>query len=152
MRRPEHSITAMSGAKWLVGSDRLLAKAFRFACIGLLGGSIYALVTIALVSGLGIAPVPASLGGYVASVPLGFIGHRQFSFRSNGRWTAEVTRFVVSQALNMSVTAGAMYAATRYFAADYGWGMVAAVILVPIANFALLNLWVFRDQGARGEG
>jgi putative flippase GtrA len=140
----------MSGARWLGGSDHLFAKVVRFACIGLLGGTIYALVTMALVSGFSVAPIPASLGGYIASVPLGFIGHRQFSFRSNGRWTAEVVRFTVSQALNMMVTAAAMYAATRYFRASYAWGMVAAVILVPIANFALLNLWVFRDQ-TRGE-
>ena len=126
-----------------------LDKLLRFAVVGLACGGIYAAVTALLVSGLGATPVAASIAGYCAAVPAGFLGHRRFSFRSHGRWTGEAARFVATQALNIAVTAGAMYGATSVFGRGYGWGMIAAVILVPIANFLVLNLWVFREQQGR---
>lgn len=136
----------------VLASTHLLAKLIRFAAVGVLSGSIYALVTSVLVSGFGWMPIPASIAGYCASVPASFLGHRRFSFRSNGHWTAEAVRFVLAQALNIAVTAGSMYAALRYLGPNYGWGMAAAVILVPIANFLFMNLWVFADQAGRREG
>lgn len=125
------------------------AKLLRFGLVGVTSGAIYAAVTTLLVSGLGMAPIVASVFGYCASVPMSFLGHRRFSFRSQGRWTVEAVRFVATQALNIAVTAAAMYAATAVFGARYGWGMVAAVILVPIANFLVMNFWVFREQESR---
>lgn len=129
---------------WLLESGHLLAKAARFGSVGVLSGAIYASVTAALVHA-GAEPVIASVAGYCASVPASFLGHRRFSFRSDGHWTAEALRFVFVQAVNIAVTAGSMQAATAWFGAPYWWGMVAAVILVPVANFAAMNLWVFRD-------
>lgn len=134
---------------WLLTSPHLLAKAFRFGCVGVLSGVIYALVTMAFVAGLGASPVPASVAGYCASVPTSFLGHRRFSFRSNGQWTAEAVRFVLAQAINIAVTAGSMHVATSALDLAYGWGMAAAVILVPIANFLFMNLWVFADPAER---
>jgi putative flippase GtrA len=101
------------------------------------------------VAGLGWRPVPASIAGYCASVPASFLGHRRFSFRSNGHWTGEALRFGFTQALNIAVTAGSMYGAVHWLGRQYGWGMVAAVILVPIANFIAMNLWVFGGNGTR---
>lgn len=128
------------------------AKLIRFVCIGVLSGAIYALVTAALVSRLGVAPVPASIAGYCASVPASFLGHRNISFRSRGRWTSEAVRFVLMQAANIAVTALSMHGSVEWAGAPYWWGMIIAVVLIPIANFILMNVWVFRDQGMRGEG
>jgi len=58
---------------------------------------------------------------------------------------------VIAQALNIAVTAGSMHAAVAWLDAPYWWGMIAAVILVPAANFAFMNLWVFREQEGRME-
>lgn len=132
-------------------SGHLLAKAIRFCAIGVLSGAVYAAVTAALVSGLGAAPIPASIAGYCAAIPVNFLGHRQFSFRSYGRWSTDAVRYVLAHGLNMLVTAGSMYATTAWLKQAYYWGMAAAVILVPIANFAFMNLWVFRYQAGRGE-
>jgi putative flippase GtrA len=130
---------------WLLRSGHLGAKLVRFGGVGVLSGTIYAAVTALLVH-LGMPPVTASIAGYCASVPASFLGHRRFSFRSNGHWTSEALRFVFTQAINIAVTAGSMQAATAWLGAPFWWGMIAAVILVPIANFAAMNLWVFRDQ------
>ena len=130
----------------LIQSGHIAAKATRFAGVGVMSGLIYAIVTALLVSGIAVNPTLASIGGYCAAIPLNFVGHRQFSFRSRGRLSFDMLRFVVAQAINIAVTAGAMYAVTAWFGAAYWWGMIAAVILVPVANFAFMNLWVFRNQ------
>jgi putative flippase GtrA len=132
---------------WLFGSGHILAKAIRFSFVGVLSGAIFAIVTALLVSGLGAPPIPASIAGYCASVPVSFLGHRAFSFRSNGQMTTDAVRFVLAQALNMAVTAGSMHMSVNWLGAQYYWGLVVAVVLVPIANFAFMNLWVFRQQG-----
>lgn len=130
--------------------EELLAKIIRFILVGISSGAIYAGVTALLVSAA-VAPVPASLVGYAVSVPTSFLGHRRFSFRSNGHWTAEAVRFVVMQAINIAVTAAAMHGAVGLFHVPYYWGMAATVVLVPIANFICMNVWVFRNQTARPE-
>lgn len=140
----------MSALRHFLTSGQIAAKAGRFACIGLLSGSIYAAVTAFCVL-LGTAPVPASIAGYCASVPASFLGHRSFSFRSRGRWTFEALRFALAQVLNICVTAGSMHAVVAWLGGPYWWGMIAAVIFVPAANFAFMNLWVFRKQPARME-
>lgn len=133
----------------LLTGGSLLAKLVRFGFVGVLSGVIYAGVTALMVTQFGMAPVPASLVGYCVSVPASFLGHRQGTFRSQGRWTHEALRFVVTQGVNMAVTAGSMHGAVALAGLPYWWGMIAAVILVPIANFVMMNLWVFRDQPDR---
>jgi putative flippase GtrA len=130
----------------LLASDHLAAKALRFALVGVGSGTIYAAVTALLVSFARVSPVPASLVGYLVSALPSFLGHRSFSFRSNGHWTGEAMRFAVAQAVNIAVTMLAMHAATAWLGKGYGWGMAGAVIFVPIANFIVMNLWVFREQ------
>ena len=128
-------------AAWLLSSSEWPAKAIRFIVVGVLSGTIYAGVTALLVSFAGMAAVVASLIGYCVSVPTSFLGHRRFSFRSNGHLTTEAIRFAVMQAINLTVTAGAMQAAVGILRVPYYWGMVATVILLPIANFATSARW-----------
>ena len=133
----------------LLRSGHLFARVVRFGIIGGLAGVVYAAVTTLLFKGAGIAPVAASIGGYCISVPVSFLCHRGFSFRSQGHWTVEALRFAVAQVLNITVTALAMQGAVAYLGVSFVWGMVAAVVLVPVANFLLMNFWVFRSRQAR---
>jgi putative flippase GtrA len=140
-------VPGLPGAGWLLTSSHVFAKLIRFGIVGLGSGLVYGLVMVALVSGLGVAPVPASIAGYCASVPANFVGHRRFSFRSNGHWTGEAVRFLAAQACNIAVTAGATHLLVNLWRLPYGWAMAAVVVLVPIANFLFMNLWVFAQKG-----
>jgi putative flippase GtrA len=130
----------------LVRGDDMLARMGRFGLVGVASGLVYAAVTVLLVRVFGAAPLAASVAGYCASVPLGFVGHRRFSFRSHGHWTVEAVRFVTTQAINVTVTAAIMHGVTAWLGVSYVWGMAGAVVLVPIGNFACLSLWVFRAE------
>jgi putative flippase GtrA len=130
----------------LLASDHLAVKVIRFSMVGVSTGIIYALVTTVLVTVWHVAPVAASILGYGTSVPISFLGHRQFTFRSSGGWSSETVRFVTIQALNVALTALVMHGAIAWLDGAYWWGMIAAVVLIPLSNFTLTNLWVFRYQ------
>jgi putative flippase GtrA len=126
----------------LLESGHVLARLVRFGMVGVASGLVYAGVTALLVSRLVAGPVHASLVGYVLSVPVSFLGHRGFSFRSRGRLTVEARRFLLGQALNLTVTALVMDRA-KALHISYLWGIGATIVLIPIANFLLMHFWVF---------
>jgi putative flippase GtrA len=144
------SARALSG--WLLGSGHVIARLARFGLVGVASGLSYAAATALLVSGLRAGPVHASLVGYVLSVPVSFLGHRGFSFRSRGHLSTEARRFLVSQALNLSVAALVMDRA-KALHVSYLWGVGATIVLIPIANFLMMHFWVFgREDGADPVG
>ena len=131
---------------WLWRDGHIAARIARFGGVGVLSSAVYALVTSLLVVRLHVQPVPAAIAGYCLSVPVSFLGHRGVSFRSSGDWTREALRFAFTQAINIAVTAAAMDGAVRWLHVSWAWGMVGAVVLVPLANFVAMNFWVFRSH------
>lgn len=131
---------------WLRFSPHVAARAVRFACVGVMNGAVFALTTAAMIHLAGMAPTPASIVGYCLSVPAGFIGHRNFAFRSSGNRWWQALRFGLVQLANMAITGGAMAALVERFHLHYFWGIAAAIVLVPFANFLLAHLWIFREQ------
>lgn len=131
---------------WLRYSPHVAAKAIRFACVGGMNGAVFALTTAALVNWAGVSPMLASVIGYCVSVPAGFVGHRNFAFRSNGERWWQALRFGLVQLANVAITWGAMAASVERFHAHYAWGIAGAIVLVPFANFLLAHFWIFREQ------
>jgi putative flippase GtrA len=132
--------------RWLIQSPDLGAKIIRFGIVGGLSAAVFATTTMILVSGLGAGAVAGSLVGFLASAPMAFVGQRQFTFHSHGRWMNEAVRFVSIQCLNLLITVGGMFIAVDRFHASYYWGILATIILVPAFNFIISNIWVFRRQ------
>jgi putative flippase GtrA len=131
---------------WIYAGPHILAKVIRFACIGGLSGILFSLTTAILVSHAGIGAVQASIVGYGVSIPANFLGHRHISFRSRAEWRADAGRFALMQSINIGFTSMTMYLIVFQLRIPYYWGIIAAVILAPLVNFALANFWVFRQQ------
>lgn len=128
---------------WLFHSDMVAAKGIRFGLVGAASGVIFALVTSLFASGFGWDGKAASVIGYVASIPLNFLGNRSFSFRSTGNLRAELLRFVLVHGFNIMVTVSALGAAVDILGLHYLFGVVFAIVLVPGATFLAMNFWVF---------
>jgi putative flippase GtrA len=124
----------------------LVAKAMRFALVALVSGGIFVLVTSLCVSGLGLDPKIGSAAGYLASLPFNFVAHRQYTFVAKGTVWREALRFVIVHAANIAVSIGAVAATVDGLGLHYGFGMIAALMLVPLVTFILMNFWVFRIQ------
>jgi putative flippase GtrA len=126
----------------------LVAKATRFLLVALASGGIFVLVTSLCVSGFAFDPKIGSIAGYVVSLPFNFAAHRQYTFAATGKMWREALRFVCLHAANIAVSVGAAAVAVDGFGLHYSFGIIAALMLVPVVTFTLMNLWVFRVQNA----
>ena len=138
-----------AGAHWFGSDGSIFAKGLRFGFVGAISGLIFAAITAALISGAGFDEKLSSIVGYVVSMPANFFANRSFSFRSQGRIWSDAVRFASLHFVNMAVTAGAMGAAVNVLALHYLFGVAGAILLVPLANFFLMNIWVFGARARR---
>lgn len=132
----------------MISADRLKdygLKTFRFAIVGVTNSALYAIVTVICVSVLGLKPTPSSAVGYVAVLPFAFAAHKLFTFRSHGSASSEAWRFTVTYLVGFGTAVFAMFI-VEHFSWHYAIGIVAAVILVPIISFFVLDRWVFASQ------
>jgi putative flippase GtrA len=137
--------------KAFIGSDALILKALRFGMVGALSGAVFAGVTALFVSPLDFGPKLASVVGYIASMPLNFLGNRRFSFRSDNALTGDLLRFLLVHTCNILITTFAMGAVVDLLGLNYAFGIVAAIVLVPCVNFVVMNWWVFHKTISKQE-
>ena len=113
---------------------------------------MFLVCTSVLAGFLGLEPKMASAAAYIVSMLPNFLGNRQFSFKSRGRLLDELLRYLLLHGFNFLFTIGLMGAAVDILRLHFGFGAVAAIILVPLVNFAAMNLWVFRRGTNRLPG
>jgi putative flippase GtrA len=142
MRSASATIRRCMGS--LSRSHALTAKLVRFGLVGVMSGLVFLVCTAFLAGSLGLEPKIASAVGYIVSMPANFLGNRQFSFKSEGKLLDELLRYLLLHGCNILFTIGVMGAAVDVLRLHFGFGAVAAIILVPLVNFAAMNLWVFR--------
>ena len=126
-------------------SDALVLKVVRFGMVGVGSGLVFAAVTTAATTLGGIDSKLASALGYLASVPLNFLGNRQFSFKSSNALSGDILRFAFAHIFNILLTMALMGISVDVLNLHYSIGIVAAVTLVPFINFVFMNWWVFRS-------
>lgn len=134
------------GGLALLRSQHLMAVMVRFGFIGGINAVVFFAGTWLGIKVLGWSAVGASLLGYGLSMPVGFFGHRRVSFRSTGHPLAEALRFGAVQAINIGITVATMAGVVDRLRLGWMWGGMGVVVLVPIANFVLARLWVFRRK------
>jgi putative flippase GtrA len=127
----------------LLRSHALTAKIVRFGLVGGVSGGVFLICTAFLAGSLGLEPKIASAAGYIVSMPANFFGNRQFSFQSSGRLLDDLVRFLMLHGCNILLTMGAMGAAVDILGLHFGFGAAGAIALVPLANFVIMDLWVF---------
>lgn len=122
------------------------AKLLRFALVGGLSTLAYGLFTWSLVERGGFTPLAATLLGYLLCIPLNFLLHRGFTFRSEDAVQRQAPRYLLVHGGNILASLAAMYLATDVLRVDYRWGVLATMTLVPVLMFLMLDSWVFRKQ------
>jgi putative flippase GtrA len=152
--RPETAGSALfrgarASAYWFGSDGSLVAKGLRFGLVGATSGLIFACTTALLISGAAIDETLASMIGYVISMPVNFFANRSFSFRSQGHILSDAMRYAALHIVNIAVTAGAMEAAVNALGVHYVFGIIGAIVLVPLANFVLMEIWVFGRPAQR---
>jgi len=132
---------------WLEAFKTDNRSLFRFARFALVGG-VSSLVYVGLVMlFIAVFHLDSNLSaalGYAMSVPINYIAHRKFSFRSAQKKKQELPRFVLVHLCNMAVSVGGMFGAVSGLGLPSWVGAGSAAVLVPVSTFLALHLWVFR--------
>ncbi|WP_342029241.1 GtrA family protein [Sphingomonas sp. CFBP 13720] len=126
----------------------LLGQLVRFGIVGVLSTAVYAAVYLPLVYRVlptGYAFV-AVLPAFVVAAAFGFVAHGRWSFRDHGerRGGAEQPlKFLVVQGFGMALNAGFTFVIADMAGGPEWLPLVPAMLVTPIATFALNRKWVF---------
>lgn len=107
-----------------------LTAAFSYAvCMGLIGN--------------GIDTKAAGAAAYLASVPMGFVLHKVFSFESKNRLSGDLLRFTVVS-MGSAVLAGiTLEQATQKLGLTVLGALVVVAVVVTPCSFVAMRAWVF---------
>jgi putative flippase GtrA len=125
---------------------RRFERVVRYIVVG--GGVtlFYSLLTVALVSGrLVNDPTAASAMASLISLPLSFLVHRRFTYADAGSDRSQWQRFVTIAASNFAFTVASMKAVDLLHW-PYWIGLVAGWVVIPMLNYTINALWVFRTR------
>lgn len=121
----------------------VLGQLIRFGIAGGLSTLVYAIVYWPLATYL-IAPVLASVAGFLVAVVFGYVIHGRWSFKGHSAGGVETQiRFFAVQSVGMVMNAGFTWVLTGPLHGPTWWPLVPVVLITPFATFALNRLWVF---------
>jgi putative flippase GtrA len=119
----------------------------RYSISGLLNGAVYAGAFLLAVHLLSFPSYGASAVGYVASLAVGFLLHRNYTFLVGGAWKWQMVKYIVAQAFVMSVVAGVSHTASNVLQWTTSAVIGSGIAVAPVLTFTLLHCWVFPAKG-----
>lgn len=124
----------------------LLLQMMRFIAIGAMSTLIHVVVAMLLKAQLGLAPLLANLGGFLAAVAFSYFGHARITFKRSARNKEQFARFMVSAVSSLVVSTSLVWLITDKIGSDFGLSMLAVAVVVPAINFLIMKIWVFKDH------
>lgn len=124
----------------------------RYATVGLVCGVVYAAVVVLCVQRLQLGAAGASALGYAIAIPVSYLGHRLFTFRSKARLLPESGRFLLVQLVCIGLAFAIMYSVTELAEGPLWLGIGLCIALLPIGGFLAMKLLVFVVGGADSRG
>ena len=124
--------------------DRILSKQFVvFTIMGGIATAVHYLLLIALVEGPNVAPVPASIAGYVAGAITGYLLNYYITFRSRKCHFEAFAKFALVAILGLGINTAIMAIGTGWLAVHYILSQMLATGLTLVWNFIANRLWTF---------
>jgi putative flippase GtrA len=121
----------------------------RFFVSGICAAVVYYAVAWWAVEQLGWKPLAAGLFAYLTALPMAYLLHRMFTFRSRSQIPAESSRFVATSLIGIGLSSGLPAMMTKL-----GMPLTSALaitcVVVPAVNYLALSRWTFaqaRDDG-----
>ncbi|WP_157213324.1 GtrA family protein [Rhizobium sp. CF122] len=121
----------------------------KFVLIGIVNTLAYFVIANLFVYGLGMGRSIAAFATYALLVPVSFLAHRRITFRSKGSAMREWAKFCVMQFVSIAVIAAVNREMSGLPQSD-SWVVFGIIsVLIPLINFAAMQLWVFAARHGR---
>lgn len=127
----------------------LLQQFLTFAGVGVVAAVAHYGVLIVLVELGGIAPVIATLWGFLAGAAVSYILNRRYTFRSDRPHRAAAPRFLVVSVGGFLLNGVVMWLLNEQLGVHYLAAQVIATLIVLFWNFSANRWWTFRDTGSQ---
>ena len=116
---------------------------FRFISIGAAATSVHVGTAIILVEFAKLHYLWANFYAFSAALSLSFFGHYHWTFSANTGYAYSLPRFVITAIAGLIANQAIMFSAVNIFKLDYKIGLIAVVLIVPLAVFLLSKSWAF---------
>jgi putative flippase GtrA len=121
----------------------------RFGMAGVASTIFYFVATNILLLLTSATPVLASILAYLLSWGVSYLLQSRFTFGVASDSTAQVVKFLLTAAVGLAVSSGAMFVVTETFLWPSYAGAAVVCILIPVANYFVFRSWVFRQTDER---
>ena len=114
----------------------------RFVVSGISAAAIYCLLAFFAVEQLGWQPLTAGLVAYLSALPVAYLLHRMFTFRSRSQIPAEASRFVATSLIGIGLSSGLLTTMTK-LGMPLAGALLVTCVLIPAANYLAMSRWTF---------
>jgi putative flippase GtrA len=136
---------AIAGDTAAPTSNGLVRQMLAFASVGIIAAVVHYGLLIGLVEGWRVAPVPATLVGYVAGGVVSYMLNRKLTYASDRPHAQATWRFAVVAGVGFLLTWLLMHAYTRWFGLPYLPMQFVTTGIVLVWSFAANRFWTFGD-------
>lgn len=126
-----------------------LSRIARFGAVGLSGAFIYAMLVLALVRGVGLAPVMASGTAFAIGIPYSYLGQKYFTFRSGGNAARQFSQVILLHGFNWVLAMAITYCVVVFLGLSDAVGILAVVASVAISSYSFMKLGIFRQTAIK---
>lgn len=130
---------------------RFARQAGAFAGVGVAAAVVHYGVLIGLVEAGGLAPVPATLSGYVAGGLVSYALNRRHTYRSDRPHREAGWRFALVAGIGFLMTWGLMHVFTARLGLPYLPMQVVTTGIVLVWSFVAHKLWTFGEGRSDGS-
>lgn len=132
-----------AGPRGRAGRPGEAGRVLRFALVGVATAAIYALLFL-LARTAGVAPWLASTAAFAVAVAFQYAAHAAFTFRRPLRRPDQIARFAATVGLGWATATAVTAAIGPALGLAEAVSVGIAVTLLPVLNFVLFRLWVYR--------
>lgn len=127
---------------------KVRGQIIRYAVAGIsINAAAYA--AYLLLTRIGLPPLAAMTLTYFGALAVGFVVHRQVTFRHNGNSSPALRRYGVTYAVGYLMNLGGLVVLVNWLHMPHAWAQGGLVLLVAAVMFTLQRLWVFSNATRR---
>jgi putative flippase GtrA len=128
---------------------RLALQYARFVAVGLVATVTHAFAFTGFIELAGLAPLVANFVAFAVALPISFLGHFHWTFRSqtaDQRWQqqgASFVSFTLIALTGLALNSLAVILVVNLFALPYQYALILMICIIPLIVFALSKFWAF---------
>lgn len=121
------------------------AEVSRFTFVGILATLTYLVAANVMILLVDIDPVIASVVAYFLGMIVSFFGQSRITFKIGQASLSHYYRFAVLSFFGLLFSYLTVIVIVDYLGQHAFWATVATVVVIPVANYVIMKVWVFES-------